>query len=579
MKKYLFLLIIFFLVGCSPAVAERSVQATPSLPYSVPKEDIERWMQMLQQLETKGVVYLQTNTPTLTPTNTITPTSTFTLTPTSTSTVTNTPTLTPTVTPTLVPNVFYVANNGDDNNVGTIASPWKTIQKAANTLIAGNIAYVRGGSYFEHVVPLNSGTSDKPITYSAYPGETAIIDGTGISLDPNYQVDGLIQINGKSYINFVGLVVQNSATNCINVISGSHIALSNMNVQNCNFVGIRITGASYPTVQNSVINKINYSSGISIWHGNNVLITGNTITNARYFHESQGAWDEALTISGVSTFEVSSNSIDFTAIEPVGYSDPLYQNDRLGIDAKDSDQNGKIFKNVVRHMSSAGIYVDGWMAGSNGTPTLNHIDIYQNTVQDCSGIQIGDEQPTGTVEYINVYDNLVINSRFAGITVPDHAGQGGLRKNIKIYNNTVFGVQPNGGQGGSGIMVTTTNLGTNNSDKPVVIRNNISLFYALNGQTMYVGQIRAGNATIAAMIDADHNTVFGPMSCSTTFPACVELGPRVTVNAPALFVNPNGFDLHLLPNSPASATGVLFNDLLFDFDGTSWVIPSIGAFK
>ena len=32
--------------------------------------------------------------------------------------------------------LYYVAPTGDDSNEGTIAQPWQTIQKAANTLIA-----------------------------------------------------------------------------------------------------------------------------------------------------------------------------------------------------------------------------------------------------------------------------------------------------------------------------------------------------------------------------------------------------------------------------------------------------------
>lgn len=45
---------------------------------------------------------------------------------------------------------FYVSENGNDSNDGTIDAPWKTIQKAADTLNNGETVYVRG----EHIQSL-----------------------------------------------------------------------------------------------------------------------------------------------------------------------------------------------------------------------------------------------------------------------------------------------------------------------------------------------------------------------------------------------------------------------------------------
>ena len=74
--------------------------------------------------------------------------------------------------------VFYVAANGDDNNDGTsLSTPFKTIQKAANMVTAGDTVNIRGGTYRETVMPANSGTSDNPITFQAYQNETVLISG------------------------------------------------------------------------------------------------------------------------------------------------------------------------------------------------------------------------------------------------------------------------------------------------------------------------------------------------------------------------------------------------------------------
>ena len=81
--------------------------------------------------------------------------------------------------------IYYVAPTGNDDYPGNLAYPWRTIQKAAETLVAGDTVYIRVGVYAEQVVPQNSGSAGQPITYTVYPGETAIIDGSSINVSPN----------------------------------------------------------------------------------------------------------------------------------------------------------------------------------------------------------------------------------------------------------------------------------------------------------------------------------------------------------------------------------------------------------
>jgi Protein of unknown function (DUF1565) len=76
---------------------------------------------------------------------------------------------------------YYVATTGNNSNPGTISAPWLTIQHAANTVKAGATVYVFGGVYNESVNFSTSGTASEPITFASHPGETAVIDGTGVS--------------------------------------------------------------------------------------------------------------------------------------------------------------------------------------------------------------------------------------------------------------------------------------------------------------------------------------------------------------------------------------------------------------
>jgi hypothetical protein len=304
-----------------------------------------------------------------------------------------------------------------------------------------------------------------------------------------------------------------------------------------------------------------------------VIVDGNTITNAHFYHEKQGAYDEALTISSVTNFEVKNNILDNT--ETLAFDPNVYGADKLGIDIKESSQNGNVYHNRIRNMNAGGIYIDPWHAGAGGTPTLNHINIYNNYLND-AGLTVGAEQADGICEYINIYNNIIVNAPYRGIEIRKAWGDG-LRKNITIYNNTIFGSDPAGGNGGAGIMVTTSHLGSNNSDKPVIIRNNISNFYFPNGGGT-VGQIRVADANIAKLVTADHNIVFGPMICSQQYPNCVEIGSRITADASSLFVDPSQYDLHLKPNSPAIGAG-FSTPFPLDYEGSSRISNDIGVYQ
>ena len=75
---------------------------------------------------------------------------------------------------------YYVSTSGFDAYPGTLALPWRTIQKAANTAIPGSTVYVRGGTYHERITVRISGSASAGyVTFQNYPNETAIIDGTG----------------------------------------------------------------------------------------------------------------------------------------------------------------------------------------------------------------------------------------------------------------------------------------------------------------------------------------------------------------------------------------------------------------
>ena len=99
---------------------------------------------------------------------------------------------------------FYVSTSGSDSNAGTISSPWRTVQKALNTLTAGQIAYIRAGTYSQNLVMTRAGTAVAPITIRNYPGEAVVLQpGSGQSDNYPLQLG-----SGAAYIRFQGLVIE-----------------------------------------------------------------------------------------------------------------------------------------------------------------------------------------------------------------------------------------------------------------------------------------------------------------------------------------------------------------------------------
>lgn len=76
------------------------------------------------------------------------------------------------------PTTYYVSPGGDDDNPGlSVAQPFRTVQRCASVARAGDTCAIRGGTYRETVRPAQSGTIDRPITFTAYGGEAVTISG------------------------------------------------------------------------------------------------------------------------------------------------------------------------------------------------------------------------------------------------------------------------------------------------------------------------------------------------------------------------------------------------------------------
>jgi hypothetical protein len=73
----------------------------------------------------------------------------------------------------------FMSTTGSDSNVGSEASPWRTLSASLPKLVPGDTLYIRGGTYTENGITVSNvnGTASQGIAVKNYPGETPIFDG------------------------------------------------------------------------------------------------------------------------------------------------------------------------------------------------------------------------------------------------------------------------------------------------------------------------------------------------------------------------------------------------------------------
>ncbi|WP_146397510.1 right-handed parallel beta-helix repeat-containing protein [Planctomycetes bacterium CA13] len=91
---------------------------------------------------------------------------------------------------------YFVSPVGTDQDDGSKARPFATIQRAAIEMGPGDICWLRHGHYrTEAILKGLKGLPDKPLVFKSYPGEQVVFDGT-ITLPPQWSPwkDGIYQI-------------------------------------------------------------------------------------------------------------------------------------------------------------------------------------------------------------------------------------------------------------------------------------------------------------------------------------------------------------------------------------------------
>ena len=373
---------------------------------------------------------------------------------------------------------YYVSASGNDANPGTLSSPWLTIQHAANTATAGATVYVRGGTYTASVNFPNSGTQDEPITFESYPGETAIISGSGLSCctsnpaSSGNLIQGLVNIVNESYIIISGFAIGNFTT--------SKAADTP--------AGIWITGAGtgVEILNNQVYNITTTAGakgnafGIAVYGTSQTPITRLVISGNEVYNLKTGESESVNTDGNVTYFTIANNiihdnyNIGIAAIGDEGVGPPGYDVSTYGEISGNTVYNisGIVNPGEGKSYDADGIYCDGCAYTTIENNWIYNVDYgvevsSENQVCQANGTEWTGPNNTGTAslgtnpcygEHVTVRNNVISNSNASGYSIGGYAKAsssgghdegGGSSFDVVFVNNTLYNnsKEPTGASG------------------------------------------------------------------------------------------------------------------------------------
>jgi hypothetical protein len=283
---------------------------------------------------------------------------------------------------------FYVDPAGNDTAAGSIASPWRTLQKAANTVRAGDLVIVRAGRY-AGLYLTTSGTAIDPIVFRAEPG--AIVDA------------------------------QNPTTpDGINLEGASYIVIENFTVTGVPRAGIRAVLNHHVTIRGNT-GDLNGRWGILTGFSDDLLIESNTMSRSQAEH-------------GIYV----SNSGD----RPVIRRNHVWGNNANGIHMNgDLSQGGDGV--IAGAVVEGNIIHDNGVAGGSGincdgvqSSIIRNNLLYNNHASGISLYQIDGGQPARNNQLLNNTIIMASDARWA-INI-QNASTGNVVRNNILYNQHSF---------------------------------------------------------------------------------------------------------------------------------------------
>lgn len=343
--------------------------------------------------------------------------------------------------PYLYRNQYYVSTTGNDSSGGSQASPWRTIQKAANTVVAGDTVNIGPGTYDERVTVSRSGTSVAGIKFIAQStrpqiSKGVLIQGSYIEFSdfkpwPMYagigSETGAVQVMGSNnYVHDFDIPTGSTAGSAIVINeqgAASYNAVANFQVTDtpgvCGAYGPQTShnvikdgychgfgdgtaignlDGSYNTLDNVEITSVGTSHVGGGWNAGtgsdgdavHPLGTNNTIKNCKlhhifaYWSYASGAhtdtiqfWNSTGTMDNLT---IENNILGSNSTAPSGGQSGSYDppNGVIMAENQSAATVHVTFRNNVV-LGDAGVGPGYWLQFNNGGPGNVSINAYNNT--------------------------------------------------------------------------------------------------------------------------------------------------------------------------------------------------------
>ena len=312
---------------------------------------------------------------------------------------------------------YYVSTSGQDSNPGTAATPFRTIQHAADVVSAGDTIIVRPGSYAGCRIG-RSGTAGAACTLQAESQGTAVIN----SPSPANRHSSLIEIENfdaaVSYWVVDGFEVSGSPKYGVDLRNTDHVTVRNCKVHGSAVTGIFLAFSYHPLIQNNE----SYTNGEhGVYQSNSgdfPIIRGNNL------HHNASA---GLHMNGDRNFTPGDGIISFAVIE----KNAIWENGRLGASGINCDgvSDSIISNNLLynNHASGVSLYAIDGAEGSSRNRVYNNTIVMPSDGRWCVNIPAaaeGQSNPSG-----NKIENNVLYTPHA------------FRGSISIWGSSVPGFE------------------------------------------------------------------------------------------------------------------------------------------
>jgi len=213
---------------------------------------------------------------------------------------------------------WFVATNGVDSNTGSSNAPFATIMKAQSVAHAGDIVWLRGGTYYPTNITLYSTPgvpwnvvnymTNSGISYLAYSNELPVFDFSKVYFDPPTNRVTAFRINANNCVfrgfDVVGVPIIYTNTSkppqseCFRVNNGSFNLFDRLRMHDGHGIGFYLTDGTSNLVRNcdawNNTGVDSYSQGnIDGFgcHGTKTSYTGNVFYGCRAWNNSDDGYD------------------------------------------------------------------------------------------------------------------------------------------------------------------------------------------------------------------------------------------------------------------------------------------------